>query len=132
MVMVVAVSVLPPSTAVRIQAVTVSERHPSLGVVRGLEVVAVRAVDDVTGRHHLQVGPDAVVPGPGVIAEVDDTAFVGALVGQLDSGEAEFVGDVASYNLHHLAQTHKKRDEIIKKNSKSHYKVLKLWLNSVK
>lgn len=71
--------------------VPVNERHCSLGVIQGLEVVAVLAVVGVARWHHLQVGSDTVVAGARVIAEVDDAAFVGALVGRLDPGEAELV-----------------------------------------
>lgn len=63
-------------------------------------------VEDVALRHDLQVRPDAVVAGAGVVAEVDHAALVGALVSGLYSREAEFVGDVASYNLHDLATRH--------------------------
>lgn len=81
----------------------VDERRPSLGVVQALEVVVMVAVGHVALRHHLQVGPDAVVAGAGVVAEVDDAALVGALVGRFDPGEAELVGDVAPHDFHHLA-----------------------------
>lgn len=81
----------------------VDECCPSLGVVQALEVVVMVAVGHVTLWHHLQVGPDAVVAGAGVVAEVDDTALVGALIGRFDPGEAELVGDVAPHDFHHLA-----------------------------
>jgi len=90
--------------AVGLAGVPVDERRPSLGVVQVFEVVVAVNVDDVAILHHLQVGPDAVVAGARVVAEVDDVALVGALVRRLDPGEAEFVGDVASYDLHHLGK----------------------------
>lgn len=102
-VLVVVVSVLSGAT-VRIHVVPVNEPHFSLGVVQGLEVVVV-GVDDVALWHHLQIGPDTVVAGTCVIAEVNDAAFIGALIGRLDSGEAQFMGDVASNNFHNLVKT---------------------------
>lgn len=101
-ILVMAVSVLFGAT-VRLHVVPVNESHSSLGIVQGLEVVVVVTVDDVALWHHLQVGSDAVVAGTCVITEIDDTAFIGALIRRLDPGEAEFMGDVASYNLHNLA-----------------------------
>lgn len=88
--------------AARLLFVSVDGSHPSLGIVQGLEVAVVVTVDDVSLWHHLQVGPDAVVAGARVVAEVDDAALVGALVGRFDSGETKFMGDVASHDLHHL------------------------------
>lgn len=84
----------------------VLECHPSLGVVQGLEVVAAGVGGAL--RHHLEVGPDAVEADVGVVAEVDDAALVGSLVGRLDPREAELVGDVAPDDFHHLAG----RDEV--------------------
>lgn len=52
-------------------------------------------------RLHLEVGAHAVVLGVAV-AEVDHAALIGALVGRLDVGEAQLVGDVAARHLHHL------------------------------
>lgn len=83
----------------------VAKSHFSLGVVQGIEVVVV-AVSGVSSgfalKHHLQVGSDAMVTGAGHVAEVDDAALISALVGWFDPGEAEFVGDVASHDLHNL------------------------------
>lgn len=98
-------AVVPVSLALVTRPHPVLERHPRLGVVQALEVVAAAA--GVGGgalalRHHLQVGPDAVVAGAGVVAEVDDAALVGALVGGFDPREAELVGDVAPHDFHHL------------------------------
>lgn len=53
------------------------------------------------GPLHLQVRPHAMVAQLAV-AEVDDAAFVRALVRRLHAGQTELVGDVASGNLHHL------------------------------
>ncbi len=103
MILVMAVNVLFGAT-VRLHVVPVNESSSSLGIVQGLEVVVVVTVDNVALWHHLQVGSDAVVAGTCVITEVDDTAFIGALIRRLDPGEAEFMGDVASYNLHNLAK----------------------------
>lgn len=95
----------------RLRFAPIDECHSPLGVIQGLEVAVVVAVaGDVALWHHLQVGSDTVVAGTCVIAKVDDTAFVGALVGWLDPGEAEFMGDVASYNLHNLAKVDRKRN----------------------
>ena len=66
---------------------------------------------DVALWHHLQVGAHAVVAGTCVIAEVDNAALIGALIRRLDSGKAEFMGDVASYNLHNLAKINKIKRE---------------------
>lgn len=93
--------------SVRRHVVSVVESVSSLGVIQSLKVIIVGAVDYVTLRHHLQVGSDAVVAGTFVIAEVDDTTFIDALIRRLDSGEAEFMGDVASYNLHNLEKRNK-------------------------
>lgn len=109
MTLVMALSVLFGATVRHL--LPVNECHSSLGVIQGLEVVVVVTVDDVALRHHLQVGSDAVVAGTCVIAEVDDTAFVGALIRRFDPGEAEFVGDVASDNLHDLAKLDKIKRE---------------------
>lgn len=105
---------------VRLHAVPVDKRHSSFGIVQGLEIVVVVTVDDVALWHHLQVGSDAVVAGTCDIAEVDDTALVCALIRRLDPGEAEFMGDVASYNLHNLT----KMDEI-KRGKQEHMMSLK-------
>lgn len=101
-VLVVLVVTVLSGAAVRLP---VHESHPPLGVVGRVHVVvvAVSGVVDVALRHDLQVRPDAVVAGAGVIAEVHHAALVGALVSGLHSREAEFMGDVASYNLHDLA-----------------------------
>lgn len=72
------------------------------GVIQGLEVIAVATSDYVALWHHLQVGSYAVVAGTCVIAEVNDVAFISALIRWFDPGEAEFMGDVASHNLHDL------------------------------
>lgn len=88
--------------------VPVDEHHSFLGVIQGLKVIVVVTANDVTLWHHLQVGSDAVVAGPCVITEVDDAAFIGALIRWFDPGETEFVGDVASYNLHDLAKLEKR------------------------
>ncbi len=53
------------------------------------------------GPLHLQVRSHAMVPQLAV-AEVDDVAFVRALVRRLHAGQTELVGDVASGDLHHL------------------------------
>lgn len=74
----------------------------SFGVIQGLEVIAVATRDYVALWHHLQVGSDTVVAGTCVIAEVNHAAFISALIRWFDSGEAEFMGDVASNNLHNL------------------------------
>lgn len=114
-ILVMAVSVLLGAT-VRLHLFPVDERHSFLGIVQGLEVVIVVSVDDVALRHHLQVGSDAVVTGACVIAEVDDAAFVGALIRRFDPGEAEFMGDVASHDLHHLAkveQIKREKEEVV-------------------
>lgn len=105
MILVMTVSMLFGATVRHI--VPVNECHSSLSIVQGLEVVVVVAVDDDALRHHLQVGSDAVVAGTFIIAEVDDAAFIGALVRRLDPRKAEFMGDVASYNLHDLAMVEK-------------------------
>ncbi len=102
-VLVVAVRVLL-SAIMRLQVVPANKRHSSLGIIQGFEVIIVVGVDDVALWHHLQVGSDTVVASTCIIAEVDDTAFIDALIRRLDSGEAEFMGDVASYNLHDLAK----------------------------
>lgn len=81
-------------------------RRP-LGVVHSLKVVVV--VRHVPVRHHLQVRPGAVVACACIVTEVDDAAFVGALVRRLDSGEAEFMRDVASYDLHNLERVNGKQ-----------------------
>lgn len=104
-ILVMAMSVLFGATE-RLHVIPVRESHSCLGVVHSLKVVVVVA-DDVALRHHLQVGSDAVVTRPFVVTEVDDAALVCALVRWLDSGEAEFMGDVASYNLHNLIKTKK-------------------------
>lgn len=115
MILVMAVSVLFGATE-RLPVVPVRESHSSLGVVHGLKVVAGVTADYVALRHHLQVGSDAVVTRALDVAEVNDAALVRALVRRLDSGEAEFVGDVASYNLHNLmkvdGQTNKQKKNI--------------------
>lgn len=104
--------------AARLCVVPADERHPSLGVVQGLKVVVAVAVGDGALRHHLQVGPDAVVAGTRVVAEVDDPALVGAFVGWLYPGEAEFMGDVASYNLHDLEKAEEIRDISMRVNNR--------------
>lgn len=109
-VLVVAVSVLP-GAAVGLPVLPVGESLSSLGIVQGREVVVVVGAADVALWHHLQVGPDAVVAGTCDIAEVDDAALVGALIGRLDPGEAEFMGDVASYDLNNLAKADKTERE---------------------
>lgn len=76
---------------VRLHDVPNSESHSSLGIIQGLKVVVVGAVDDVALWNHLQVGAHAVVASTCIIAEVDDTALVDALIRWLDSGEAKFV-----------------------------------------
>lgn len=58
---------------------------------------------------HLQVGAHAVVPRPGV-AEVDDAAFVRALIRWLHAGQAQLVGDVAAGHFHHLEETVRRGD----------------------
>lgn len=85
----------------------INERHPPFGIIQRLKVVIVVTVDDVALWHHLQVGSDTVVAGTCVVTEVDDTTFVDAFIGQFDPGQAEFVGDVAPYNFHNLAELHK-------------------------
>lgn len=105
-ILVVAMSVLF-GAAVRLNVIRVS--RSSLGVVQGLEVVVVVVVDDAALWHHLQVGAHTVVANTCIVAEVDDTALVGALVGWLDPGEAKFMGNVASYNLHNLVKINKNR-----------------------
>lgn len=103
---VVAVDVIPGAI---VGLVSLGKALSALGVVQRLEV-AVVAAQGVALRCHLQVGPDAVVPRPRIVAEVDDAALVGALVGRLDPGKAELVGDVAAYDLHHL--TNKEETQI--------------------
>lgn len=93
----------------------INECHPPFGIIQRLEVVIVVTVDDVALWHHLQVGSDTVVAGTCVITEVDDTAFVDAFIRQFDPGEAEFVGDVAPYNFHDLAEL----DKITRESYKS-------------
>lgn len=80
----------------------VNERHFSFGIIQGLKVAVV--VTDVAFWGHLQVGSDAVVAGTFSIAEVNDAAFVGTFIGWFDTGEPEFVRDVATYNLHNLVK----------------------------
>lgn len=89
---------------------SVQDSHRSLGVVHSLEVVVV--VHDVPVRQHLQVRSGAVVARACVVTEVDDAALVGALVRRLDSGEAEFMRDVASHNLHNLAEIKGKKERM--------------------
>lgn len=60
--------------------------------------------DGVLPRLHPQVGLDLVVPGLAV-AEVDDTALVGAFVRGLHARQAQLVGDVAAHYLDHLGAT---------------------------
>lgn len=103
------------SAVMRLHFIPVNKCHSSLGIIQGLEVVIAVTADDVALWHHLQVGSDAVVAGTGVITEVDDTAFIDALIRWLNPGEAEFMGDVASYNLHDLA----KADNIKRENIKN-------------
>lgn len=110
MILVVTMSMLFGAT-VRLHIVPISESHSSLGVIQGLKVVVVIAVNDVALWHHLQVSAHTVVAGTCVITEVNDTALIGALIRRLDSGEAEFMGDVASYNLHNLAKINKIKRE---------------------
>lgn len=110
-ILVMAVSVLFGAT-VGLHSFPVNNSHSSLGIVQGLEIFVVVAVDDVSLWHHLQVGPDAVVTGTFVVAEVDDATFIDALVGWFDSGEAEFMGDVASYDFHNLTKTQNERKKI--------------------
>lgn len=99
-------AVVPVSLALVTRAHPVLELHPRLGVVQGLEVVAAAASVGGGGalalRHHLQVGPDAVEADVGIVAEVNDAALVGSLVGRFDPREAELVGDVAPHDFHHL------------------------------
>lgn len=113
MTLVMALSVLFGATVRHL--LPINECHSSLDVIQGLEVVVVVTVDDVALWHHLQVGSDAVVAGTCVIAEVDDAAFVGALIRRFDPGEAEFVGDVASDNLHDLAKLRQNKKRKAKK-----------------
>lgn len=94
-----------PVMLLGVLSVTVSavdERHSTFGVIQGLEVAVTVAVDEVTLRGHLQVGSDTVVPWTFAVAEVDDATFVGTFIGWFDTREAEFVRDVATYNLHNL------------------------------
>lgn len=121
-ILVMAVSVLFGATE-RLPVVPVRESHSSLGVVHGLKVVAGVAADYVALRHHLQVGSDAVVTCALDVAEVNDAALVRALVRRLDSGEAEFVGDVASYNLHNLMKVDGQ------KNKQTNKKTYIMWLD---
>lgn len=114
-ILVMAMSVLLGAT-VRLHLFPVDEHHSFLGIVQGLEVVVGVTVGDVALRHHLQVGSDTVVTGTCVIAEVNDAAFVGALIRRFDPGEAKFMGDIASHNLHHLAnveQIKREKEEIV-------------------
>lgn len=112
-ILVMAVSVTFGATTRR-RSTFAASAHSCLGVVHGLKIVIVVSVDDVALWHHLQVGSDAVVTGALVVAEVDDAAFVDSLVRGFDPGEAEFMGDVASYNFHNLANT---QDEERQKSS---------------
>lgn len=107
-ILVMAVSVVFGAT-VRLRSIFVTNSHSCLGVVQSLKIVIVVTVDDVTLWHHLQVGSDTVVTGTLVVTEVDDTAFVDSLVRWFDSGEAEFMGDVASHNFNNLAKTQNKK-----------------------
>lgn len=102
-ILVMAVSVVFGAT-VRLRSIFITNSHACLGVVHGLKIAIVVTIDDVALWHHLQVGSDTVVTGTLVVAEVDDAAFVDSLVRWFDSGEAEFMGDVASYNFHNLAK----------------------------
>lgn len=109
-ILVMAMNVLFTAT-VRLHVIPVNKSYSSFGIVQGLKVVVVVTVDDVALWHHLQVGSDTMVAGTCVITEVDDTAFIGALIRWLDPREAKFMGDVASYNLHNLAKVNKIKRE---------------------
>ena len=71
------------------------------------------AVVGVALRHHLQVGPCAVVARARRVAEVDDAALIRALVRRPHRREAELVGDVATGDLHHLAERETDRQKYI-------------------
>lgn len=105
-ILVMAVSVVFGTTA-RLPSIPVTDSHSSLGVIQGFEIFVVVTVDDVALWHHLQVGSDTVVTGTLVVTEVDDTALVDSLVRWFDPGEAQFMGDVASYNFNNLTKTQK-------------------------
>lgn len=62
---------------------TVDECQSSFGVIQGLKVAV--AVSNVTVQGHLQVGSDTVVAGTFIVAEVNDTAFVGTFIGWFDT-----------------------------------------------
>lgn len=79
MILVMAMCVLFGAT-VRLHAIPVYEPDSSLGIIHSLEIVTVITVDDVPLWHHLQVGSDAVVAGTCMVAKVDNTAFVDALI----------------------------------------------------
>ena len=106
--MLLVVPVNPAALLGVLSATAVDERRSTFGVVQGLEVAVGLAVNDVALRGHLQVGPDAVVPGTFAVAEVNDAALVGAFIGWLDAREAELVRDVAAYDLHNLVEWGKK------------------------
>lgn len=62
-------------------AVSMLEPRIAFGVIQHLEVVILVTGDDVALGYYLQVGAHAVVARPFSVTEVDDSAFVSALVG---------------------------------------------------
>lgn len=111
------VPVNPAVLGAVLSVAAVEEHHAAFGVVQGLEV-AVGLAGAL--RCHLQVGPDAVVAGTFVVAEVNDAALVGAFVGRLDAREAELVRDVAAYDLHNLIKLKNKTKKTNRKHNRQH------------